>query len=513
MVRRYHYENLRLGPLRGLKQCDLLSLGRINVLCGKNNTGKSTLLEAASRETTRINGLSTSSDFIDGLVTANNDFLDQQHGSFAPGRHRRNLLPELFREAMESRPVWFAGEEQELANLINAKVAGRSDPYLPQTVHTGAVVRDLKSSLSYPILEAIFIPPTRRIEVSGTIATEDEPKPEGKNVVNRLFHLHNQPPASRDLNLLQIIEASFEEITEGFSFGVFSQPGNKYALQFSKDERTWIPAEHCGKGLQDLLVILYFALSKEHSLLLIEEPEVHLHPEMQRRLLAHLRLNTKSQYIFSTHSNVFLDGALTDRVFLTRFDNEVLVNDATSKTTFLHDLGYSPVDNLVSDLIILVEGPSDVPVIEEFLKKRGLYETYNIKMWPLGGDIMSKAEIDLSVFAQSHHVLALVDCDPGSGKSRKRFQTKCSDLNIECTRLTRYAIENYFSLPALRAVFGSQIPDEITEIVANEKLEDQIGFNVKSNNRAITREMKLEDIGGTDLEKFLDRVEHVLKGI
>ncbi|MEA2204408.1 MAG: hypothetical protein QOE77_1184 [Blastocatellia bacterium] len=42
-------EHLRLGPLRGLKRCDLLNLGRINVLSGKNNTGKSTLLEAASR--------------------------------------------------------------------------------------------------------------------------------------------------------------------------------------------------------------------------------------------------------------------------------------------------------------------------------------------------------------------------------------------------------------------------------------------------------------------------------
>jgi hypothetical protein len=119
-----------------------------------------------------------------------------------------------------------------------------------------------------------------------------------------------------------------------------------------------------------------------------------------------------------------LDGALTDRVFLTRFENEVQVNDATSKTTFLHDLGYAPVDNLVSDLIILVEGPSDVPVIEEFLKKKNLYETYNIKLWPLGGDIMAKAEIDLSVFAQSHNVVALVDGDPGSGRIRKKFQEK-----------------------------------------------------------------------------------------
>ncbi|HYX28801.1 MAG TPA: AAA family ATPase [Pyrinomonadaceae bacterium] len=513
MIFREQFENLRLGPLRGLKRCDLLKLGRINVLCGKNNTGKSTLLEAASNKATRANGLTPSDDFVADLVKANNDHLDRQHGHFARGRHLRHLLPDLFREVIQARMAWFAGEEKELVELINKKVAGPNHAELRQAIHSTAIVQDLESSFTYPTVEAIYIPPIRRIEVSGKIATAEEPQPEGKGVVNRLFHLRNQPPGSDGLKLAASIDNSFKEITDGFRFGVFSEKENNYALKFSTDEKTWIPAEHCGKGLQDLLVILYFALSKTRGLLLIEEPEVHLHPEMQRRLLAHLRSNTESQYIFSTHSNVFLDGALTDRVFLTRFDAEVLVSDATSKTTFLHDLGYSPVDNLVSDLIILVEGPSDVPVIEEFLKKRGLYETYSIKLWPLGGDIMAKAEIDLTVFAQSHHVLALVDGDPGSGKVRKRFQTKCSDLNIECARLKRYSIENYFSLRALRQVFGSQIPDAITEILGNEKLESQIGINVKSNNRSIAREMNLEEIAGTDLGKFFDRVEQVLRGV
>ena len=261
------------------------------------------------------------------------------------------------------------------------------------------------------------------------------------------------------------------------------------------------------------MVILYFALSSQRSFLLIEEPEVHLHPEMQRRLLSHLRSNTESQYIFSTHSNVFLDGALTDRVFLTRFEDEVRVIDATSKSTFLHDLGYSPVDNLVSDLIILVEGPSDVPVIEEFLKKKDLYDKFNIKLWPLGGDIMAKDEIDLSVFAQSHYVLALVDGDPGSGKIRKRFQEKCSEMGLECVRLKRYSIENYFSLRALRKVFGSQISEGITEILHTEKLEKQIGMNVKTNNRAIAREMEIDEVVGTDFNSFLERIDAVLQSI
>jgi hypothetical protein len=183
-------------------------------------------------------------------------------------------------------------------------------------------------------LDGIYIPPTRQIVVSGKIGTDENPLAAGVGVVNRLFHLHNQPPGSEGLELSLRIEDSFEEITDGFSFGVFSEKENKYAVKFSKDKKTWIPAEHCGKGLQDLLIILYFAFSSRPKLLLIEEPEVHLHPEMQRRLLAHLRSNTESQYIFSTHSNVFLDGALTDRVFLTRFEDTVRVIDALRRAHF-----------------------------------------------------------------------------------------------------------------------------------------------------------------------------------
>jgi predicted ATPase len=517
-IYRDRIDHLRIGPLRGLKRCDLLNLGRINVLCGKNNTGKSTLLEATASEQTVCLGLTPNDEFIDGLVEANNTALDndlprtRSQLSISYG-HLRKDLQGLFLKAATSRPAWFANEGKELVGEINKLVASPDMSNIRGLIHSSGMVDYLERSFKYPSCVGLYVPPIRQIEVAGKIGTDEEPVPTGRNVINRLFHLRNQPPGSEGLELSRKIEESFKEITDGFRFGVFSEKENKYAVKFSKDEKHWIPAEHCGKGLQDLLIVLYFALSSSHRLLLIEEPEVHLHPEMQRRLLAHLRSNTESQYIFSTHSNVFLDGALTDRVFLTRFEGEIRVDDATSKSTFLHDLGYSPVDNLVSDLIILVEGPSDVPVIDEFLKKKGLYQKFNIKLWPLGGDIMAKDEIDLSVFAQSNHALAIVDGDPGSGKIRKRFQDKCAELGLECIRLKRYSIENYFSLRAIRKVFGSQISEGVTEILPNEKLENQIGLNVKNNNRAIAREMQLDEVIDTDFHFFLERVEDVLRSI
>jgi hypothetical protein len=81
------------------------------------------------------------------------------------------------------------------------------------------------------------------------------------------------------------------------------------------------------------------------------------------------------------------------------------VSDKTSKASMLDDLGYSVADNLVSDLVILVEGPKDRPIIEEFQLKIPTANSYNIKIWPLGGDIMD--QVDLSVIVENRKAIAL----------------------------------------------------------------------------------------------------------
>src|SRR5271154_5555440 len=124
--------------------------------------------------------------------------------------------------------------------------------------------------------------------------------------------------------------------------------------------------------------------------------------------------------------------------------------NARSRAALLTELGYSIADNLVSDLVVLCEGPKDKLVLEEFFQKMGLPDRCVIKIWPLGGDIMS--QLDLSVFQQNHQLIALIDRDPGSSRVRKDFQKNCDALNIPVKHLKRYSIENYFTLPAICSV-------------------------------------------------------------
>jgi hypothetical protein len=184
--------------------------------------------------------------------------------------------------------------------------------------------------------------------------------------------------------------------------------------------------------------------------------------------------------------------------------------DASSKAEALNELGYSVIDNLTADLVILTEGTTDIPVLEEFLNKMGIYGAYNIKFWPLCGDTMS--QIDISVLTEKKNIVALIDKDPQSGHSREEFKSKCNELNVHVTQLKRYAIESYFPPRVLNKIFADKIKTPIAKIDFDKKLEDQLGFGIKKENRAVAKEMTLEEVKDSeDLYVFLEEVKRFLK--
>lgn len=71
-------------------------------------------------------------------------------------------------------------------------------------------------------------------------------------------------------------------------------------------------------------------------------------------------------------------------------------------------------------------------------------------------------------------------------------------------------MENYFSIAGIASVMKGQMPSDITELDPTKRVSDQLGFEVKQNSGKIAKAMKLEDIKGTDLERFLRQVASIL---
>lgn len=75
-----------------------------------------------------------------------------------------------------------------------------------------------------------------------------------------------------------------------------------------------LPIEHGGSGIEMLMSIALLealaVLSKEKLIILIDEPELHLHPKLQAKLVEHLtELSDSSQIIASTHSPLLFKNA------------------------------------------------------------------------------------------------------------------------------------------------------------------------------------------------------------
>lgn len=496
-------EHIKLNGYKGIESIVLNDLGQINVISGKNNSGKSSILEAMTIRDSYGLGLPVS----DTLKTL---FKPHSHGYSSPSpTQSNNWFNTIIDIEIQKNTVWYDSDSKSIATSLS--VAMKQDKFMGQYDNGIFNFKSILQSFFSRLVDEykpFLIPPKRAIAFEVPISTNEKIEPTGEGIINRIFYLKNQDLKSIDYKTYRSIYNEFEFIT-GRNFNIVPKKDNIIELNFNNDQDEWIPAKNCGLGLSDILIIIGLVNLAKANIYLIEEPENHLHAEYQKKLLDFFRRQKDKQFFLSTHSNIFIDTNIVSKVIYTQFNGKVSISDVTSRSVIISSLGYSISDNLSSDLIILTEGPTDVPIIKEILMWKGIDLLFNIKYWPLGGDVMNK--LDLEVLAQDHSLIALIDSDPGSKASREEFKENCDALKIKCFQLKRYAIENYLSIDAIRAIFTSQVPSSLLKIDPKKAIKKQLGFNIKSKNYQIIKRMSPTDFENTDLLEFCNLVEAKLK--
>ncbi|WP_348267335.1 AAA family ATPase [Edaphobacter paludis] len=126
-----------------------------------------------------------------------------------------------------------------------------------------------------------------------------------------------------------------------------------------------------GSGVKEALRLILDVELKKPTLLLVEEPEVHLHPALETNMMRYLREVSQSCQVFvSTHSTNFLDLAGTQNVYFvskkTSASEIKLLEIGEAERQIPEDLGIRLSSLFMFDRLVFVEGLSDELVLREF---------------------------------------------------------------------------------------------------------------------------------------------------
>lgn len=159
-----------------------------------------------------------------------------------------------------------------------------------------------------------------------------------------------------------------------------------------------------GDGIQALIILMYkIFLAEDNSYIFIDEPEINLHPGMQRLFLEQIKSNSdlvkkNLTYFISTHSNHFLDLTLEKNnisiySFYSKVEDDgekklIIKNANSGDNEILKNIGVNNSSVFMANSSIWVEGISDRIYIRAFLKS---YCEYKRVKFP-------KEDIDFAFF-------------------------------------------------------------------------------------------------------------------
>lgn len=133
---------------------------------------------------------------------------------------------------------------------------------------------------------------------------------------------------------------------------------------------------NCGTGYQSMVILsvleTYVELTEKKTgyILIIEEPEVYLHPSLQRKMISTLiRLSKDNQVLFSTHSPISVSSLTKEQIGLVVKENGEAHVETINIKKVISELGICPDDILMEQGVIMVEGKDDERIVKEILRK------------------------------------------------------------------------------------------------------------------------------------------------
>jgi len=394
------------------------------------------------------------------------------------------------------------------ANIEDFRQANELLQYLvgqpwPQRVGAAAIRREfLKQGGAIWRRFANIVPPVHIIPEFRQIRSGDEYTLDGVNLIGLLAgYQHPEVGKDQDLDKFDRIERLVRQLLH-LPEAVLEVTHDKTTIMLTNNGLR-LPLASYGTGVHELVILVTASLSVENAICCIEEPEIHLHPRLQREFIDFVRVETTNQYVISTHSPTFINAmsAFDDvQVFHLRLENGATVGGPILRDEdslrALHDLGVRASDILQSNCILWVEGPSDRAYLKRWLElvSADLVEGRDYSIMFYGGRLLSHLRADrdkvpdelIHILKINQNAVVVMDSDRKQGcgplnKTKQRVREECERSGGICWVTDGREIENYLPERVVVATCEDLVGKQITIAMRPyDKFEDTLSQALKT---------------------------------
>ena len=296
----------------------------------------------------------------------------------------------------------------------------------------------------------------RRLSDVKVLNVTDDRRPIGRDEARRLLNLKMQRGGQEPLNRIQGAVSTLLGVQiDAFSGEQTTRTG---ALMAELDVDNFV-VEVNGSGIKEALRLLLDIEFQEPNLLLVEEPEIHLHPGLETAMLRHLKEVSQHRQVFiTTHSTNFLDTAAMQNIYLVSKSDSTsaqLLDPGEVEEQVPVELGIRLSSLFIYDRLVFVESSSDEDILRAWAATCGVnFDQSNVGFIHMGGarNLSYFAAGSTLSFLSNRGVKMwfLIDRDEKDEEDIRKVRERLGD-DADTSVLNKREIENYLIHPKVLA--------------------------------------------------------------